>query len=134
MGPDLTRLRAIPLFAEVDEEHLARVAELATTFEVEAGYVLTERGQPGSGMFVLLEGTAEVELSSGAVTLGPGEFFGELSLLTDVDRQARVRASTAVRGLAFDRSAFEALLREEPRIAVAMLPVLARRLVERGPS
>jgi CRP-like cAMP-binding protein len=127
---DADRLRAIPMFAGVDDEHLARIAEAASPFEVGAGHVLAEHGQPGSGMFVIVEGTVEVDVPGGSrVTLGPGEFFGELSLLADSERSARVRAATPVRGLAIDRAAFLGLLEDEPRIALAMLPVLARRLV-----
>ena len=126
---DLARLRRVPLFTEVGDEHLERIAAAATEFGVDGGYVLAERGQPGSGMFVVLEGTVEVEVPNDSpVALGPGEFFGELSLLTDSPRLARVRAVTPVRGLAIDRVAFGALLRDEPRIALGMLPVLARRL------
>ncbi len=126
---DVARLRAIPLFADAEDEHLARIASVATTFDVGAGYVLAERGQPGAGMFVILEGTVEVDVpNSSPVTLGPGEFFGEMSLLADAPRIARVRATTPVRGLAIERRAFLDLLREEPRIALAMLPVLAGRL------
>jgi CRP-like cAMP-binding protein len=128
-GTDVDQLRTISLFAEVDDTHLEAIAAMTTTFEVEAGYVLAERGQPGAGMFVVIEGTVEVVLPDAAsVLLGPGEFFGELSLLTDSDRLARVRATTAVRGLAIERRAFLELIHEEPRIALAMLPVLARRL------
>jgi CRP-like cAMP-binding protein len=132
---EVGQLREIPLFAEVDPAHLQRIADVAAPFEVGAGHVLAERGQPGSGMFVILDGTVEVDVpGSGAVTLGPGEFFGELALLADTPRLARVRAVTPVRGLAIDRRAFGHLLRDEPRIAVAMLPVVARRLssVEAG--
>jgi len=126
---DVARLRTVPLFAEVGDEHIQRIVAAGTEFEVDGGYVLVERGQPGSGMFVILEGTVEVEVPNDSpVALGPGEFFGELSLLTDSPRLARVRAVTPVRGLAIDRTAFGDLLRDEPRIALAMLPVLARRL------
>ncbi|MGZ8612517.1 MAG: cyclic nucleotide-binding domain-containing protein [Actinomycetota bacterium] len=130
--PEAAQLATIPLFAEVEPTHLARIAAMATPFEVESGYVLAERGQPGSGMFVILEGTVEVELPGHAsVSLGPGEFVGELSLLADVSRVARVKATTSpVRGLAIARSEFLRLLQDEPRIAVAMLGVLARRLAE----
>jgi CRP-like cAMP-binding protein len=80
-------------------------------------------------MFVVEDGEVVVELPSGGeVTLGPGEFFGEMSLLTDDPHSARVRAKTAVRCLALSRRDFAALLDDEPRVAVAMLPVLARRL------
>jgi CRP-like cAMP-binding protein len=125
------QLRKVPLFAELDEGSLDNLAEMATGFEVPAGRVLAEHGQPGSGMFCITEGTVTVELPSGTVELGPGEFVGELALLADgITRVARVRAKTAVRGVALGRSAFADLLEREPRVAVGMLPVLARRLAE----
>ena len=125
------QLRTVPLFAGLSDERLHRVADAATPFEVEHGYVLAERGQPGSGMFVILDGNVEVDVPDHEpIVIGPGEFFGELSLLTDAPRVARVHAATPVRGLAIGRSVFTDLLHEEPGIAVAMLPVLARRLVE----
>ena len=125
------QLRTVPLFAGLSDERLHRVAEAATPFEVEHGYVLAERAQPGSGMFVILDGNVEVDVPNHEpLVLGPGEFFGELSLLTDAPRVARVLAATPVRGLAIGRSVFTELLHDEPGIAVAMLPVLARRLVE----
>jgi CRP-like cAMP-binding protein len=126
---DVDQLRNVPLFAEVGEGQLGRIAEVATAFDVTSGHVLAERGQPGSGMFVILEGNVEVDVPGlDPIRLGPGEFVGELALLTESDRLARVRALTPVRGLAIGRAAFEELISEEPRIALAMLPVLARRL------
>ena len=122
------RLRGVPLMARMDDPALKLCAELATEFEVPAGHVLAERGQPGSGMFVITEGTVAVELPTGPVELGPGEFFGELALLADVGRVARVRATAPVSGLAIGRKEFSELLEREPRVAVAMLPVLAHRL------
>ena len=125
------QLRTVPLFAGLSDERLHRVAEAATPFDVEHGYVLAERGQPGSGMFVILDGNVEVDVPNHEpLVIGPGEFFGELSLLTDAPRVARVHAATPVRGLAIGRNVFTQLLHDEPGIAVAMLPVLARRLVE----
>ena len=124
-------LRGCPLFGELDPASLERVAEMLTDFEVPAGRVLVEHGQPGSGMFFIVDGTVAVELPAGPVELGHGEFFGELALLADgITRVARVRARTMVRGLALSRSAFDDLLRREPRVAVGMLPVLARRLAD----
>ena len=125
------RLRRVPLFGELDDEALARVADVGTAFEVPEGRVLVERGQPGSGMFVITDGTVSVELPAGTVQVGAGEFVGELALLAEgVTHIARVRAATRVRGLAFGRAAFSDLLDREPKVAVAMLPVLARRLAE----
>lgn len=126
---DVEKLRSIPLFAELDVEALARVAELATEFEAQAGHVLVEVGQPGSGMFVLEEGTVVVELPDGRERdLEPGEFFGEIALLTDHPRNARVQARTPVRCLAISRTDFARLLQEEPQIGIAMLPKLAARI------
>ena len=124
-------VRNVPMFAELDDDEMRWVAELATEFEVPAGFVLLEHGQPGSGMFILTEGTVTVELPQGPIELGSGEFVGELPLLADgITRIARVRAKTPVKGLAISRMAFHELLEREPRVALRMLPVLARRLAE----
>lgn len=124
------RLRDIPLFAGLDNEHLRRVAEMATPFEVGHGFVLIEQGQAGSGMFVLTDGTVEIDIPGrDPIMRGAGDFVGELSLLTDAPRVARVQARTPVRGVAISRAEFWELLHSEPRVAVAMLPELARRLV-----
>lgn len=127
----MQRLREIPLFAELDDDVLGLIARTATEFEAAAGHVLVERGRDGAGMFVLEEGSVAVELPGGrTVRQGPGEFFGELALLGTGVRTARVKAETPVRCLAIGRSDFGRLLDEEPRIAVAMLPILARRLAD----
>ncbi len=126
---DVDKLREIPLFADLHDHTLKRIAEMSTEFEEPAGWVLVDVGQPGSGMFVLEEGTVEVRTPDGrAWELGPGEFFGELALLTDQPRNARIQAKTTVRCLAISRRDFSKLLSEEPEIAVAMLPRLAQRI------
>jgi CRP-like cAMP-binding protein len=124
------RLRELPLFAELSDESLRALAQIATEVEVPAGQVLIRPYDPGLGMFVVEAGKVVVELHHGReVELGPGEFFGELALLVPEGvRAARVRAETDLRCLAIGRDDFARLLEEEPRIAVAMLPVLARRL------
>jgi len=124
------KLRAIPIFAGLDDSAIALLGTVVTEFEAPAGHVLTQPGQEGSGMFVLEEGTVTVELLGGAtISLRPGEFFGELAILASgVTRTARVQAATPVRCLAIARRDFAAILEAEPDIAVAMLPVLARRI------
>jgi CRP-like cAMP-binding protein len=84
----------------------------------------------GSGLYILEEGTVEVERSGRKVKLGPGEFIGELALLTSTTRTARVRATTAVRCLAISRADFRNMLESEPKVAIAMLEALAKRLAE----
>ncbi len=132
---DLNReqtLAEIPMFAELDAVGLWQVASVATEVTLDAGYVLMQPGQEGSGLFVILDGTVIVELPGAHhIECGPGEFLGELSLLVDgLMHTSRVRALSTVRCLAINRDDFEELLRDNPKIAVGMLAILARRLAE----
>ena len=112
------RLGALPLFADLDDAQLERLAAATSEFEAPAGQALIERGRPGSGMFVLEEGQAVVEAPEGTREIGPGDVFGERSLLgEDIERTARVRARTDVRCLAIARPEIERLLAEDPRLA-----------------
>jgi len=126
------RLRQLPLFAELSDDSLERLAQISTEVDVPAGQTLIRPYDPGLGMFVIEQGKVVVEMREGReVELGEGEFFGELALLVpEAVRVARVRAETDVRCVAIDRESFAGLLDQEPRIAVAMLPVLARRLAD----
>jgi CRP/FNR family transcriptional regulator len=122
-------LRAQPLFADLDDDALAQIAAVATPLEVQSGYVLIHAGQEGSGLFVVQEGSVAVELGRRTVSCGAGEFIGELSLLVDgLVHTGRVRATSQLKCLAINRHDFETLLESEPRIAINMLRVLARRL------
>jgi CRP-like cAMP-binding protein len=119
-----------PLFAHVSAAGLERALTSSSEFEAEPGQVLALAGDFGSGMFVILEGEAVVELRATKYELGPGDFFGELALLVPgATRVARVRAKTAVRCLAVPRDEFLALLDTEPGLTRAMLDEVARRLV-----
>ena len=131
IGHDLARLRALPLFAELDDAGLERVAGIVTEVEFPEGALLIERGQPGSGLFVLVDGRVRIDLPDRSVESGPGEFIGELSLLTGRTRTGRVSAVTHVRCLAIARADFSALLESEPRIALPLVSVLADRLADR---
>jgi NTE family protein len=112
------RLRALPLFADLDDEQLDRLAAGTSEFEAPAGRALIERGKPGSGLLVLEEGQAVVEAPEGRRELGPGDVFGERALLgEDIERTARVRAQTDVRCLAIGRTEIERLLAEDARIS-----------------
>lgn len=123
-------LRATALFAQVGDDSLAMAAAAGVT-EVETGQVLTQAGDYGSGMYVVLDGQVAVELRGKQIKLGPGGFFGELALLvSDAERVARVRATTHARLLSVPRATFDQLLKSEPSFALALLRELAARLVE----
>jgi CRP-like cAMP-binding protein len=125
----LETLRSIPLFTDLSEESLASILDCATEFEAQRGHVLVQPNQAGSGLFIIEEGTVEVELPHRRIELGPGEVFGELALLDEgATRTGRVRVVKQFRGLAIARPDFDRLLQSEPRMAISMLKTLARRL------
>jgi CRP-like cAMP-binding protein len=129
MTPD--ELRAVPLFSGVSDAGLARIADCVGEIEAEPGQVLALPGDPGSGMFVILEGRVAVEARKAAYELGPGDFFGELALLhPGTERVARVRAATDVRCIGLPRDEALELIDSEPALARAMLRELARRLAD----
>jgi CRP-like cAMP-binding protein len=124
-------LRGLPLFSRLSDAGLERVAACIGELEAEPGQVLTLPGDPGSGMFVILEGKVKVEARREMYELGPGDFFGELSLLSPgTERVARVRAATGVRCIGLPRDQALALIESEPTLALAMLRELARRLAD----
>jgi voltage-gated potassium channel len=123
-------IRAIPLFEGLSPAGLERVASGSGELSCEPGQILALPGDPGSGMYVILDGTVSVEMRGGFhVELGPGNFFGEIALLVpDSGRVARVRAATTVRCLSVPRNDFLSLVETEPALALRMLRELARRL------
>jgi voltage-gated potassium channel len=128
-------LRAIPLFERASAEGLERIAGHAGEMSCEAGQVLALEGDPGSGMFVVLEGTVSVDWRGGRVELGEGDFFGELTLLAPGGtRNARVRAATHVRCLAIPRDDALHVVETEPAVALAMLKEVARRFASALPD
>lgn len=132
---NLDRLRAVPLFAGLDETGLERLAAIANQFDAPSGHVLMERGQPGTGIFVIEEGTVRVDLPGGdQVTLRAGDFVGELSVLADAPRTARVCVTDDLKAVAIRRNDLTELLKSEPSIALAMLRALAHRFVGDHPG
>jgi CRP/FNR family transcriptional regulator, cyclic AMP receptor protein len=125
------QLRSAPLFAELPDDALERVKETVSEFDAAEGAVLVQPGAQGSGLYIVCQGTVAVETrGAGTIELGPGECIGELSLLTPATRSARVWAKTPVHGLAVSRHDFTEMLEKEPQIAISMLGVLARRLID----
>jgi CRP-like cAMP-binding protein len=102
----------------VDASDLQLLETVGDETTVSAGQVLIERGQHGSGLYVVLDGTVIVEADEGPRELGPGCVVGERALLSDDGtRTARVRAKTDVRAIAVDRVAFERLCNEDSGLA-----------------
>jgi CRP/FNR family transcriptional regulator, cyclic AMP receptor protein len=132
---NVDELRSIPLFAGVSDAGLERIADSAGELTCQAGQIVALEGDPGSGMFVIVDGTARVEWRGGSVDLGPGTFFGELTLLAPGGtRIARVRAATDMRCLAIPRDDAVELIESEPAVALVMLREIARRFASALPD
>ena len=95
---DIARLKSIPLFEEVGDEELARIAPFAQEVTVEEGKVLVREGDFSYEFMAIEEGEVDVTRGGEHVnTLGPGDFFGEMGLLEKTLRNATVTAKTPVR-------------------------------------
>ncbi len=123
-------LRSIPFFATLSEADLDEVLRVGRTVAFEDGAVIVEQGQPGDAMFVMLEGSAEVEVGGRFHRLRAGDFFGEMALITSKRRTATVKAVEPVETLRIPADGFRAFLLEHPAIAIAMLKAVIDRLAE----
>jgi CRP-like cAMP-binding protein len=128
-------LRSVPIFAGASDSALELLATEAGELQSSAGQIIALEGDVGSGMFVILEGTASVEWRGGSVDLPAGTFFGELTLLAPGGRRnARVRAATDMRCLAIPRDVALEVIESEPSVALAMLREVARRFASALPD
>lgn len=124
-------LRSVPLFADVEEDDLDVIGTAVTELSFGEGDVLMRAGSSAREMVIVLEGQLGVMLGDTEIaTIDAGGFAGEMGLLADRPRNATVAAKTATRILHIDSRSFDNVLNEAPQIAVKMLPVIAKRVVE----
>ena len=129
---DTTRwLAGTPLFAAVEADGLARIAARTTELDVPAGRVIVRQGEIGTGFYLIVAGAVRVVRDAETIAvLGPGDFFGELSILDGRPRLAQVVATEPTTCLAVASWDFEAVVTEQPTVALAVLRELAGRLRE----
>jgi len=119
----------VPLFCRLSKGELTRIAQLADEVDLPPGKSLTKEGSRGREFFVLLEGSADVQRDGRRIaTMGAGDFFGEIALVTDVPRTATVTTTSAVRALVISDRAFRGLLHDSPAIQGKVLEAVAARL------
>ena len=126
-------LKSVPLFAFLEGEELASVAEIAEEMELEPGGVVFHEGDRGDELYVIVSGRVKVygERSGSEVQLaqlGERECFGEMALLEAEPRSASVAALEPCRLLKIGAEDFRELLHERPQISLEILKILARRL------
>jgi CRP/FNR family transcriptional regulator, cyclic AMP receptor protein len=126
-GIDL--LRKVWLFERCSRRELEALQKIATAVDVPAGKVLTSQGEMGREFFVLVEGKAEAVRDGTSIgMLGPGSFFGEMSLLERKPRSATVTTLEPTSLLVITTGDFNSLVQSVPSVDHKMLVVLADRL------
>jgi CRP-like cAMP-binding protein len=122
-------IKGVPLFSECSRKHLDEIAGIADEIDLREGKELTVEGKPGREFFVLVEGTADVKKGKRRINqMGPGDFFGEISLVTKRPRTATVVATSPVRALVITDRSFRSLLEHQPEIQGKVMSALAARL------
>jgi CRP-like cAMP-binding protein len=122
-------LKRIPLFAECTKAELIEVAISADEREAAEGDRLTEEGRRGREFFILVEGAVAVRRGERKLAdLGPGDWFGEIAILTYKPRTATVTATSPVRLLVISDRAFRRVVETTPWIALKVLRSVAERL------
>jgi CRP-like cAMP-binding protein len=124
-------LKAVPLFAGLARRQLEAVSRLSSQVEVRAGTVLMRQGQRGRDFVLILEGTGRIERNGEKVgNVGPGAFFGEISLLDGQPRTATVITESACSLLVVDSRSFGELLDTVPGLQRQVVLALCARLRE----
>ena len=124
-------LRHVPLFEGCSKQELQKIAQIADQLDMPEGKVLIKEGDRGREFFVIVEGDVEVRRKGRRVkNLGPGDFIGEISLLSKIPRVATVKSLTPVSLLVITDRAFLALLEQAPSLAVKVARTLAERVGE----
>ncbi len=129
-------LRDVPLFSEMDEQEVSGIRAIMQEMKFKAGQIIIREGETGDLFYVITEGQAEILIhdADGAELIlheaGPGDFFGELSMLTSEPRAARVRAVDSVTTLALERDDFFEFLRTHSHAAIDVMVELGGRLHE----
>jgi CRP/FNR family cyclic AMP-dependent transcriptional regulator len=124
-------LRACPLFARVSDDGLASVAAALRPRRFRRGETIFHAGDPGDALFLVIAGSVKITIpaddgSEPAIltTVGPGGFFGELSLLDGAPRSATAVALDATETHVLRRDAFEGLIDEQPALRRTLLVTL----------
>ena len=123
------QLSKVPLFSGCSRKDLQTIARVVRDIDHPAGTVIAREGDPGVGLFVITEGMTDVTIGGRRrARLGPGDFFGEISLLDGGPRTATVTSTSDVKLLGLTEWTFRGLMMEHPSIAVKTLQAMAGRL------
>ena len=128
MGVSVDMLAAMPLFSALSPDELAVVGRYLAERRCDPGTRLTVEGASGYTFFVIEKGDVEVARDGLVInTLGPGDFFGEMAIVTGDRRSATVTATSTVDLLVLFGTEFRVLERDLPSVAAKITTEMARR-------
>ena len=130
-------LSRVDVFRALDAERIDRLSRRMKMLIFGPGETILRQGDPGDSLYVVRSGTVAVQVGGGpgrkeVATLGEGQFFGEMSLMTGASRAATVVAKSDVDCYVVDKEAFQEIVREKPELAGTISDILARRQVVLG--
>ncbi len=133
MAGNVDFLKRVPLFEDLDKKSLEAIANSAVEQSYQPGQDVVKQGDTGVGAFIIRSGRVEVVQERGGTSerigeLKAGDVFGEMALLDEFPRSATVRALEPTTCLGIQRWHFRGILESHPQLALALLPVLTRRL------
>ena len=124
-----SQLETVPLFGECSSEVLDRLADVTSEFSFAADALIVQQGQVGNGLYIVVSGGARIVAGSDELArFGPGDFFGELSVIDQRPRAASAFAVGDTVCLALASWDLMAVLEQEPQLALNLLRELASRL------
>jgi CRP-like cAMP-binding protein len=123
----LTSLRAMPLFTGVTEHDLQSILKIGEIRSYQPGQAVVERGDVGDSLFIILGGTAGVEVAGDSHDLSKGDFFGEMALMAGKERTATVTAKEDLKALRISSDDFQRFLLQHPQVGLSMLKGLIER-------
>lgn len=135
LNDEVEALRRVSLFAGIEPAKLKLLAFTSERVNFARGQSLMRQGESGDTAYLILSGTADVMVNSGAgpvkvAEIGRNGFVGEMAILRDQPRSATVTAASDVTTLKITKESFFQLVQDSPRIAVELMRILAQRLEE----
>ncbi len=133
MAANTQFLKKVSWFEDLDERSLEAIANAAVEQTYQPGQDILRQGDTGVGAFIIRSGKVEIlqerdGKATRLATLGPGDVLGEMALLDEFPRSATARAVEPTTALGIQRWHFKGILESHPQIALALLPILSRRI------
>jgi CRP/FNR family cyclic AMP-dependent transcriptional regulator len=130
LAPEVEALRAVPFFADLTPEDLARLARIGEKRTYGTGQEIVRKDEEGVALYVILSGSATVTAGGKEHMLEPGDFFGEMALLEGSKRTATVTAVEPVEAMVIEATYFRPFLIKNASVTVTILEGVTRRLRE----